>query len=134
KSPQQWIALSTLVRWNKEVAALSFSQNCPKENSSRFFGYGIMVDETNQKVTLPPGNRAHEMPNKMVIWIKDLQDCSDNIYELFGEELADTGHELNTTDFENLCELLHDGVENALNGFIKWMETWVHLPLCICRI
>ncbi|CAG8821439.1 38938_t:CDS:2, partial [Gigaspora margarita] len=185
ESPQQWIAPSTLARWNKEVAALSFSQNCPKENSSRFFGYGIMVDEStrgekkvliicfshwnnikeepvitvakltdlthcnaktvsatvfetcqhkNQKVTLPPGNRAHEMPDKMLIWIKDLQNCLDNIYELFGEELADAKHELNTTDFENFCELLHNGVENALNGFIKWMETWVHLPLCICRL
>ncbi|CAG8597295.1 18170_t:CDS:2, partial [Gigaspora margarita] len=58
----------------------------------------------------------------------------DYIYELFGEELADAKHELNTTDFENFCELLHDDVENALNGLIKWMETWVHLPLCICRL
>ncbi|CAG8669315.1 17563_t:CDS:2, partial [Dentiscutata erythropus] len=57
-----------------------------------------------------------------------------NIYELFGKELADAEDELNTTDFENFCKLLHNGVENALNGFIKWMETWAHLPLCICRL
>ncbi|CAG8836782.1 12708_t:CDS:1, partial [Gigaspora margarita] len=69
--------------------------------------------------TLPPENRAHEMPDKMVIWIKDLQDCSNNIYELFGEELADAKHELNTTNFENFCNLLHDSVENTLNSFIK---------------
>ncbi|CAG8838686.1 17172_t:CDS:1, partial [Gigaspora margarita] len=40
-----------------------------------------------------------------------LQDCSDNIYKLFGEELADIKHELNTTDFENFCDLLYNGVE-----------------------
>ncbi|CAG8616110.1 10175_t:CDS:2, partial [Cetraspora pellucida] len=40
------ISLSTLAWWNKEVAALSFSQNCPKENSSWFFRYGIMVDKS----------------------------------------------------------------------------------------
>ncbi|CAG8781240.1 3273_t:CDS:2, partial [Racocetra fulgida] len=37
-----------------------------------------------------------------------LQDCMDNIYELFSEELADAKHELNTADFENFCKLLYD--------------------------
>ncbi|CAG8721325.1 4726_t:CDS:1, partial [Gigaspora margarita] len=36
ESSQQWIALSTLARWNKEVVSLSFSQNWSKENSSVF--------------------------------------------------------------------------------------------------
>ncbi|CAG8701938.1 36595_t:CDS:2 [Gigaspora margarita] len=62
----------------------------------------------------------------------NLQDCSDNIYKLFGEELANAEHKLNTIDFENFCDLLHNSVENALNSFIKWIENWVHLPLCIC--
>ncbi|CAG8826834.1 27337_t:CDS:2 [Gigaspora margarita] len=71
------------------------------------------IYKENQKVTLPQGNRAYEMPDKMVIWIKGLQDAQ--------------------ITFMNYL-ILHNGVENALNGFIKWMETWVHLPLCICQL
>ncbi|CAG8754647.1 20183_t:CDS:2, partial [Racocetra persica] len=64
-------------------------------------------------VILPPENHAHEMPDKIAIWIKDLQNCLDNIYELFGEELADAKQELNTADFENFYKLLYDSGKNG---------------------
>ncbi|CAG8833460.1 21793_t:CDS:1, partial [Racocetra persica] len=46
----------------------------------------------------------------------------------------DTECELDKRNFENFCESLRTGVENALDGFVKWMEVWVHLPLNICRL
>ncbi|CAG8757121.1 546_t:CDS:1 [Racocetra persica] len=46
--PQHWVTSKTLARWNKEIAALSLNQNLPKDTSSRFFGYGIMADESTR--------------------------------------------------------------------------------------
>ncbi|CAG8804563.1 17091_t:CDS:1 [Racocetra persica] len=45
KMPKYWIIAKTLARWNNEIASLSFIQNHPIE-TSRFFGYGVMVDES----------------------------------------------------------------------------------------
>ncbi|CAG8776801.1 24071_t:CDS:2, partial [Racocetra persica] len=45
-----------------------------------------------------------------------------NIYRLFGDELVDAEHELDTINFENFRESLRTGIENALDGFVKWME------------
>ncbi|CAG8654029.1 1068_t:CDS:2, partial [Dentiscutata erythropus] len=41
---------------------------------------------------------------------------------------------LNVEDFENFHKSLCAGIESALNGFTKWMETWIHLPLGICQL
>ncbi|CAG8780019.1 17587_t:CDS:2 [Gigaspora margarita] len=74
------------------------------------------------------------MPDKVILWIQELQDCLNNIYRLFGDELANAEREFDITGLDNFCESLHIGIENALNGFIKLMEYWTHLPLCICRL
>ncbi|CAG8470318.1 25167_t:CDS:10 [Racocetra persica] len=37
-------------------------------------------------------------------------------------------------NFENFRVLLCAGIESALNGFTKWMETWIHLPLSVCQL
>ncbi|CAG8752963.1 3972_t:CDS:2, partial [Dentiscutata erythropus] len=63
-----------------------------------------------------------------------LQYCLENIYELFGNELNDAKCELNAIDFENFHTSLYTGIESTLNGFIKWMKTWIHLPLSVCRL
>ncbi|CAG8840927.1 4243_t:CDS:1, partial [Racocetra persica] len=69
-----------------------------------------------------------------MLWIQKLQYCSENIHQLFGDELNDAKHELNAEDFENFYVSLCASIESALNGFTKWMETWIHLPLCICQL
>ncbi|CAB4406047.1 unnamed protein product [Rhizophagus irregularis] len=83
---------------------------------------------------LPAGNRAHEMPDMTLMWIEKLQNNVENIFDLFGEELYETESFMPSDDFNNLCESLRTGVEQALNGFIKWMGVWIHLPLSICSL
>ncbi|CAG8505689.1 9368_t:CDS:2 [Dentiscutata erythropus] len=74
------------------------------------------------------------MSDRVILWIKELQDYLKDLYKLFGDELADAEHELSITDLKNFHESLHTRIENALNSFIKWMETWVHLPLYVCYL
>ncbi|CAG8787821.1 9670_t:CDS:1, partial [Racocetra persica] len=90
------------------------------------------IYQHNNISTLPPGHRAHEMPDKIILWIQELQNYLENIYILFGDELADAECELNAVDFEIFCESLHNRIKHALRGFVKWIETWIHLPLSIC--
>jgi hypothetical protein len=47
-SPTHWVCASTLNKWNKNIATLLFQENCPSQNISRFFGFGIMVDESTR--------------------------------------------------------------------------------------
>ncbi|CAB5375558.1 unnamed protein product [Rhizophagus irregularis] len=84
-------------------------------------------------VTLPPGNRAHEMPDKVMVWIDELQNAAESISETFQEELAE-GALLSSKDINELYEALQTGVNQALNGFLKWMLPWIHLPLSVCRL
>ncbi|KAF0551168.1 hypothetical protein F8M41_023584 [Gigaspora margarita] len=44
--PTHWVCPSTIAKWNKNIAALSFYENQPNQNVSQFFGFGIMADET----------------------------------------------------------------------------------------
>ncbi|CAG8837554.1 34855_t:CDS:1, partial [Racocetra persica] len=92
------------------------------------------IYQPNKINTLPSGNYAHEIPDKIIFWIQELQYYSKDIYKLFGNELADAENELNIIDFENFCESLCIEIENTLNGFVKWMNIWIHLPLSICRL
>jgi hypothetical protein len=51
-----------------------------------FIGYDPIprVYNLNGKVvTLPPGNRAHEMPDKVMVWIDELQNAAESISETF---------------------------------------------------
>ncbi|CAG8717298.1 hypothetical protein RhiirA5_434309 [Rhizophagus irregularis] len=41
---------------------------------------------------------------------------------------------MSSDDFNNLCKSLQTGVKKALDGFIKWMGVWIHLPLSICSL
>ena len=38
---------------------------------------------------LPPGHRAHQMPEAVIRWIKELQFIAENIYDFFCEELLE---------------------------------------------
>ncbi|CAG8745612.1 33559_t:CDS:2 [Gigaspora margarita] len=47
------------------------------------------IRHQNNIDTLPSGNRAHKMPDNIMLWIQKLQYCLENIYELFGNKLID---------------------------------------------
>jgi len=68
------------------------------------------------------------------MWINELWNNIDNIFELFGEDLYEAEDLLSSDAFNNLCESLQAGVEHALDGFVKWMDVWTHLPLSVCRL
>ncbi|CAG8699798.1 25944_t:CDS:2, partial [Racocetra persica] len=76
-----------------------------------------IYQQNNINITLLPGNHTYEMLDR-----------------LFEDELADAKREFNTADLENFHKSLCSGIENVLNRFIKWIETWIHLPLCVCRL
>ncbi|CAG8718201.1 35555_t:CDS:2, partial [Racocetra persica] len=54
----------------------------------------------------PLGNHAHEMPDKIIIWIQELQYYLEDIYRLFEDKLVDVKCELNAIDFENFYKAL----------------------------
>lgn len=48
--------------------------------------------------------------------------------------MHETENFMSSDDFNNLCKSLQTGVKKALDGFIKWMGVWIHLPLSICSL
>ncbi|GES74723.1 hypothetical protein GLOIN_2v1761399 [Rhizophagus clarus] len=62
------------------------------------------IHQDGQLIALPPGRRAHEIPDKIFEW-----------------------HRF----FQNLTKL---GIKSALESFQKWFSQWLHLPLTICRL
>ncbi|CAG8491979.1 2462_t:CDS:2, partial [Ambispora leptoticha] len=70
--------------------------------------------------------------DKVYAWITDLNDAKENIYQVFEQELEFGLDNLDVDDYNNLCIELQDGIQTALEGFVKWMQVWIHLPLSIC--
>ncbi|CAI2182898.1 8906_t:CDS:2 [Funneliformis geosporum] len=70
-------------------------------------------------VTLLPGNRAHEMPDKVMEWIAELQNAAETISEIFQEELVEGRAILSSDDINELYKSLQTGVNKSLNGFLK---------------
>jgi hypothetical protein len=84
--------------------------------------------------TLPPGNRAHEMPDQVQLWIIELQNAEENLVHIFPELMVNANHNLSNEDFNNLCISLKNGIKKANESFQKWLKCWTHLPLSICRL
>ncbi|CAG8531225.1 754_t:CDS:1 [Acaulospora morrowiae] len=78
------------------------------------------------------GNRAHELPGQVIIWINKLKFATQNIFEIFNEELSEAKNNLSQEKFDNLYQNLFNGIQKASEGFLKWMDMWIHLPLSIC--
>ncbi|GET64031.1 hypothetical protein GLOIN_2v1761399 [Rhizophagus irregularis DAOM 181602=DAOM 197198] len=62
--------------------------------------------QNDQLITLPPGRRAHKMPDKVF-------ECKE---------------------FEILFNDLEYGIIEALKHFEKWLLQWLHLPLAVCHL
>lgn len=78
---------------------------------------------------LPLGNRAHELPDQVLVWLRELEESC-----YFSEEYNEANITLLEDEFENLNLKINLGVKKALESFSKWMGYWTHLPLSICRL
>jgi hypothetical protein len=83
-------------------------------------------------ITLPPGNRAHEMPDKVEEWITELENAEELLFNIFPDILFDAENNLSDEKFDVFCESLANGIKKACGSFKKWLECWTHLPLSIC--
>lgn len=83
---------------------------------------------------LPSGHRAHEMPDKVTGWIKYLNELMDSFDIFFMDELLEALNSLDAQEFGNIFDDLERGVQKATEHFTKWMISWCHLPLSICRL
>ncbi|GBC05120.1 hypothetical protein RclHR1_06040011 [Rhizophagus clarus] len=83
---------------------------------------------------LPPGRRAHEMPEKIYEWKGFLGDLKDNFEMFFADELLEAIDTLSSDEFEKLFDGLENGINKTYEYFEKWMNSWLHLPLVICRL
>jgi hypothetical protein len=92
----------------------------------------ILNNNTLEK--LPPGCRAHEMPDKVKEWYIYLKDICDNLEIFFADELLEALETLDTNEFDQLFDNLEMGLKKAVESFEKWMFSWCHLPLSICRL
>ncbi|CAG8731923.1 4225_t:CDS:2, partial [Gigaspora rosea] len=78
--------------------------------------------------------RAHEMPDAVLKWTKDIKNAQENITELFEEELEEANSYLDVEEYQRLCISLESGLKKAYEGFCKWMTPWIHLPLLVCAL
>ncbi len=92
------------------------------------------VMQNGTLVHLPAGNRAHELPDQVLLWLGKLHDMSDFPNEYFIEEFEEFSSILSESVLQTHFLKLKHGIKATLESFSKWMECWIHLPLSICRL
>ncbi|CAB5348503.1 unnamed protein product [Rhizophagus irregularis] len=92
-----------------------------------------IIHENNLE-QLPPGCRAHEMPDKVMEWINYLNNIKENFDSFFAEELLEAVDSLEAEQFGEIFDGLNSGMQKAFDHFKKWMDPWCHLPLSICKL
>ena len=92
------------------------------------------VMQNGTLVHLPSGNRAHELPDQILLWLGELQEISKSSDDYFAEEVEEMSNIIQESELQSHHFKLNRGVEVALESFSKWMECWIHLPLSICRL
>ena len=85
-------------------------------------------------VHLPAGNRAHQLPDQVLIWLGELYKIIDCPNECFIEEFEEFSSIFHESELQTHSLKLKRGIETALVSFSKWMECWIHLPLSVCRL
>jgi hypothetical protein len=90
--------------------------------------------QNDQLITLPPGRRAHEMPDKVFEWHKFLKNLVNNFEMFFSDQLSEAASLLSSEEFGILFNGLECGIIEALKYFEKWLLQWLHLPLAVCRL
>ena len=92
------------------------------------------VYKDGQLIALPPGRRAHEMPDKNFEWHEFLQSLINNFDMFFSDQLLEAMDLLSNEEFGILFNSLEHGITKALESFQKWFSQWLHLPLTVCRL
>jgi len=78
EDPEKWISPKTLSQWTKEVAEISIKNNKPNEVNSKYFGYGIMADESTRGenkifiLSFAHWNFSNNEPTMTVVEMRDL--------------------------------------------------------------
>ncbi|CAB5306836.1 unnamed protein product [Rhizophagus irregularis] len=90
--------------------------------------------QNDQLITLPPGRRAHEMPDKVFEWHEFLKNLTNNFDMFFSDQLTEAADSLSSKEFEILFNDLEYGIIEALKHFEKWLLQWLHLPLAVCHL
>jgi len=88
----------------------------------------------NESKCLPCGNRAHEVPDQVLIWINELKNAAESPELIFEKEFENAQYLLLNEEYINLKNKIKDGMKKALDSFCKWMECWIHPPLAICSL
>ncbi|RIB26422.1 hypothetical protein C2G38_2163516 [Gigaspora rosea] len=92
------------------------------------------IYQNNQLSVLPPGRRAHEMPDKVYEWHTFLEELVKNYEMFFSDELLEALDNLTSEEFGSFFNDLENGIIKALKHFEKWLLPWLHLPLVVCRL
>src|SRR5439155_15086916 len=70
---------------------------------------------------LPSGNRAHELPDQVLIWLDELKELEESPHNYFSEEYNEANIMLLEDEFKNLNLKIKLGAKKALESFSKWM-------------
>lgn len=92
------------------------------------------IMQNSELVHLPPGNRAHELPDQVLLWLGELNEIGEFPNNYFTEEFEEFGSILPESELQNYSFQLKHGLKAALKSFSKWMECWIYLPLSVCRL
>src|SRR5438128_2240815 len=92
------------------------------------------IMQNDELVHLPPGNRAHELPDQVLLWLDELNEISESPNNYFTEEFEEYNSILSENELQNYSFQLKHGLKAAFESFSKWMECWIHLPLSVCRL
>ena len=93
-----------------------------------------ILQSDNQLSILPPGRRAHEMPDIILKWIGNLYRIKNNICSFFDAELWNAIDVLQDNDFEDFFNGLVSDINKAVDSLEHWMGMWLHLPLSVCQL
>ena len=131
---QDWLQNSILnfqikcmVKFGKQFYAEVISFLMSHDKTPRMMQNGTLVH-------LPPGNRAHELPDQILLWLGELQEISKFSGDYFVEEFEEISNILQESELQSHRFKLNRGINVALESFSKWMECWIHLPLSVCRL
>ncbi|CAG8830215.1 7311_t:CDS:2, partial [Gigaspora margarita] len=130
-----------LNRCNGAIVAKTVKETCEENKlDPRQCGFWLtdntayMSGKNDKSKCLPPGYRAHELPDQVSFWLSELQRAVINPYIIFEKELTEARSTLCDQEFTTLTHQIKLGLQKARDGFLKWMGCWTHLPLTICLL
>ncbi|RIB27756.1 hypothetical protein C2G38_1694737 [Gigaspora rosea] len=84
------------------------------------------IYQNNQLNILPPGRRAHKMPDKVYVWYKFLQELTKNFEIFFSDELLEALDNFTSEEFGIFFNSLEKEIIKSLKYYEKWFLQWLH--------